>query len=310
MAVFAKIVEQRLHHTSPFTVAILGGDAREQQLITVLDQRGWRLRCFARPPELLPNGAYFCETAAEAMTGVDAVIMPIPGLREGGKLYCGELLSPGLTTEDFLVLPAQAPVLAGVISHQLRELTTAADLRLIETAEMEEIAGPAAIATAEAALAIAIAADQRYLWGRRALIIGYGRIGNALAPRLQGLGMTVTIINRSSRRREKAVEDGWTVAEWQNLAVEASAADLIFNTAPALVIDQELLAKLKKDCLIIDVSAAPGGCDFEAARSLGIKATPAFGLPGRYAAQTMGEILATVYPCLLEQLLAEKGSEL
>ncbi len=308
MAAFSITAEQNLRHMPSPAIAILGGDAREQQLIGVLYKRGYQLRCFARPPESLPAGVRFCETASEAMTGADAVLMPIPGLRAGGKLYCGELLSPRLVDDDFSVLPAQTPVLAGVISQPLREITASADLRLIATAELEEIAAPAAIATAEGAMALAIEADQFYLYGRRALIIGYGHIGSALAPRLSGLGLSVVIVNRNSRRRDEAIAAGWNVAEWQQFDAEAANADLIFNTAPALLLDKKLLATLKPDCLIIDVSAAPGGCDFGAARQLGIKAIPAFGLPGRFAPQTMGKILATVYPQLLDEYLVKKGS--
>ncbi|MFR3811313.1 MAG: dipicolinate synthase subunit DpsA [Ruminococcus callidus] len=55
--------------------------------------------------------------------------------------------------------------------------------------------------SAEGAIQIAMEETARTLHGTAALVIGYGRIGMALAPRLRGLGMDVTVCARQCETR-------------------------------------------------------------------------------------------------------------
>ena len=57
--------------------------------------------------------------------------------------------------------------------------------------------------------------------------------------------------------------------------------DLIFNTAPALILDGTRLRETREDCVIIDLASAPGGVDQAAARRLGRQVILAPGLPGK-----------------------------
>lgn len=47
----------------------------------------------------------------------------------------------------------------------------------------------------------------RTLWGKRALLVGFGGIGRALAPRLRALGVTVDAVRRSSWENEEEEEE-------------------------------------------------------------------------------------------------------
>ncbi len=61
----------------------------------------------------------------------------------------------------------------------------------------EELAVANAVPTAEGAIQIALEELPITLHGARALVIGYGRLGKALAQRLDGLGARVTVAARS-----------------------------------------------------------------------------------------------------------------
>ena len=71
-----------------------------------------------------------------------------------------------------------------------------------------------------------------------------------------------------------------------------SKFDLIFNTIPKLIIDADMLSKIGKRTLVIDLASVPGGVDFEAARKMGVKVIWALSLPGKVAPDTAGDIIA------------------
>ena len=60
----------------------------------------------------------------------------------------------------------------------------------------EELCLANAVPTAEGAIRIAMEETARTLHGASALVVGYGRIGMALAPRLRALGMQTEICAR------------------------------------------------------------------------------------------------------------------
>ena len=87
-----------------------------------------------------------------------------------------------------------------------------------------------------------------------------------------------------------------------SLAEHVGRADLVFNTVPACVLGREILSKLRKDALIIDLASKPGGVEFDTARELGIKTVWALSLPGKCAPISAGDIiLETIGNCLAEQ---------
>ena len=55
--------------------------------------------------------------------------------------------------------------------------------------------------------------------------------------------------------------------------------DVIFNTVPSLLFTRDVLKRIKKDTLIIDLASRPGGVDFSAAKELGLRVIWALSLP-------------------------------
>ena len=66
----------------------------------------------------------------------------------------------------------------------------------------------------------------------------------------------------------------------------------VFNTVPQWIFTREVLAKLSPETLLVDLASAPGGVDGEAARGLSRSVIWALSLPGKYAPDTAGEIIA------------------
>jgi len=58
----------------------------------------------------------------------------------------------------------------------------------------------------------------------------------------------------------------------EHLENRLGECDFIFNTVPAMIIDEKRINSINKECIIVDLASAPGGIDFEAAEQKGIKA--------------------------------------
>lgn len=119
----------------------------------------------------------------------------------------------------------------------------------------------------------------RTLHGASALVVGYGRIGMALAPRLRALGMQTEICARRCETRALAQMQGFSAVPVSALAQRAAAADVIFNTVPVLLLSETVLKALPPETLVIDLASRPGGTDFDAAKRLGIRVVWALALP-------------------------------
>ena len=154
-----------------------------------------------------------------------------------------------------------------------------------------------AVPTAEGALQLALESTDHTLHDSRCLIIGYGRIGRLLA-----LGAEVTVSAR--KYGDLAWIEAWGCHSVQTGALtgQLDRFDLIFNTAPALILDGPRLRETREDCVIIDLASAPGGVDREATKRLPRRVIPAPGLPGKAAPRTAAAAIRdSVYHILEER---------
>ena len=77
--------------------------------------------------------------------------------------------------------------------------------------------------------------------------------------------------------------------------------DIIINTIPFQILDNDRLDLLKKDILIIDLASNPGGVDRKSAKEKNIKLIWALSLPGKVAPVTSAEFIKeTLYHALKE----------
>lgn len=284
-------------------LALLGGDQRELMILPALKSAGYTLRSFGLPPANLPEGVEACRSIREAAAGALALLLPMPGVGADGRLYAPYAGSPLLTAEDLGGVAAGTPVLAGVASPYLKELCQRLALPVIEIAERDEVARPNAIPTAEGAIQLAMQELPLTIHGLRALVLGFGRVGEALAARLRALGAEVTVSNRGEARFSLAAKQGYSLYPWGDIAESFGRMDVIFNTVPAQVLDKGRLLAMPKGALVIDLASGSGGVDYEAAAELGVRAIHALSLPGKVAPVSAGRLLAAVYPQLIREAL-------
>ena len=276
---------------------LVGGDDRQAVLAGLLAGDGHKIQVYGMEQRLC------CEPTLEGIGRADCVILPLPAVDGKGVLHTplsGRQLPAG---EVLTRLTPGQLVLAGKASTWLKAAAESCELVFADYFEQEELALRNAIPTAEGAIRIAMEAMPVTLHGARVLILGFGRLGLALGPRLRGLGAHVSV---AARRREQRVS-----AELLNLGSEGMEGmkewlhsyDLIVNTVPAMVLGVEELAALKEGAVVLDLASLPGGVDDESAAALNVKVIHALGLPGKEAPLTAACYLRDTVYHLLESLV-------
>lgn len=145
--------------------------------------------------------------------------------------------------------------------------------------------------TAEGAIFSAMRVSERAIMDCACLVVGWGRIGRALAERLIALGAKVTVASRTDRGMRLAQSRGAETVETSKIKEALPDCDIVFSTPPYSVIGHEELACADIGTLLIDLASAPYGIDLEAARALGIRAWREPGLPGRYCPESAAMVL-------------------
>ena len=290
-------------------VAMLGGDERELILAQALLERGMRLTLVGYPDLPQLAGAARAESAAAAAAVADVVVAPMSNTDEHGVIQA--CLDPRvrlvLDEAVFRAMGAGKTLFIGVAKPIVERLAAKYKVRVVELAELDEIAILNSIPTAEGAIARAMSELPITVHGSRAVVIGFGRCAITLARMLGGIGARVLVIARDRGQLARAREMGFDAGHLQNLPEHLREADVVFNTVPALVLDRPALEALNREALIIDIASAPGGTDFGAARELGIKAFLELGIPGKVAPKTAGAILAQTVPDLIMAVSEERA---
>ncbi len=285
------------------SITMLGGDLRELELAKTLLRYEADLRLVGFPLDPAIEEAKHYSDPKAAVKDAKIILAPMSNTDMEGHIVnrLDDRESIDLA-EVMLSLPLNTPILIGVAKPIIKQLAEQYRLRLIETAEIDEIAILNSIPTAEGAIHLAMQELPITLHGSRCLVVGFGRCGITLARALLGLGAQVTVAARSKAQLARAIEMGLQILPMESLCTHLET-DVIFNTIPAVVLTRPYLKQLKPSTLIIDLAAAPGGVDFDAAKEYGIKAILALSLPGKVAPVTAGKILSQCIPRLLQDLL-------
>ena len=200
---------------------------------------------------------------------------------------------PGLAADWYVFpLPTGADPLLGALEPGSRVLAGSVkgswpNLHLRDYYTDEAVQVMNAVITAEGAVGEAIRASRRTLWASDALILGYGRIGRALAPRLIGLGCRVTVYARRAESRAWARAQGCRTLEEPG---EGAGFDFLFNTVPEPVLDGA-----PEGTLCLELASKPGG--FRDRRGV----LPCPGLPGKTAPETAAKVLKASIDRILKE---------
>ncbi|MBO2944122.1 dipicolinate synthase subunit DpsA [Paenibacillus sp. F411] len=283
---------------------LIGGDARQVEVIRKLAEMDASV-AIAGFDTLQDSfqGVLREPLTAKLLSGADALILPVVGCDDEGLI--GALYAEGslkLEEEHIQAMPKHGVVYTGMAKSFLKSLCAKHSIRLVELLDRDDVAIYNSIPTAEGALMMAIQHTDFTIHKSTCMVLGMGRTGFTMARSLQGLGARVKMGVRRSEHYARAEEMGWQPFMMKDLEQEAADIQLLFNTIPAMVVTAQVLSRMPREAVIIDLASAPGGCDFRYAEKRGIKAMLAPGLPGIVAPKTAGIIMANT----LVELISEQ----
>jgi dipicolinate synthase subunit A len=283
--------------------AVFGGDERLSRLAAQLVADGHEVRAFAMEEAELPPGTLRPEITAESVVGVDCAVLPLPASVKLGYLNAPMAAEAHCLGEVFGAMRPCQLVCAGMPDAHTLELAERRGLIIRNYFAREELLAINAVATAEGTIGILLAVTAYTLWRSRILIIGWGRLGKALAPRLRALGAEVSVSARKPGDMAWIAAGGFNPLDTRSLEGHLGSFDIVVNTVPSLVLTTTRLRELPAGVFVLDLASKPGGVDFDAAKALGIKTLHALSLPGIWAPETAAAAIKEAVCSILKEEL-------
>jgi dipicolinate synthase subunit A len=279
---------------------ILGGDKRFLKLATLLKEDGNEVLLYGFSK--LNEYKKIKITLEEAIKASEVIVGPLPFLVDNTLINAPYSVEE-IQVEEVLNLLCEKQIFtAGKISNTIKDRAIERGFNIVDYFEREEMQVLNAIPSAEGAIQVAMENMPITLHSSNAMVLGYGRIGKALSKMLYGIGANTYVEARKYSDLAWIKSNGYIPVHLKDLKAHLGEMNVIFNTVPQLLLDEELLKIIKKDCLIIDLASKPGGVDFNAASKLNLKAMSALGLPGKVAPVTAARVIKETIYNIIEEL--------
>lgn len=278
-------------------IAVLGGDLRQAAMADRLRAAGLSPRIYGLPPDVVPTEVRYFEDWRKAVTDASTVVLPLPAAHDGTRVATPLMqeLPPLLLETLFAALPEGTLLAAGKLDAAAKAGAERRGLQVFDYFESELLQQKNALPTAEGAVMILMQELPLTVAGLPVAVTGFGRVAKALVGLLNAMGAKVTVAARKSTALDAARRLGCgTVSLCEPHALQrlAQGYAAVFNTVPSRLFDAEVLGSFDRKTLLIDLASAPGGIDAAAAAKYGIRSIFALSLPGKYAPQSAGVIIA------------------
>ena len=283
--------------------AIIGGDLRIVKLADMLAKEENEIYVYGlEKAEDLKNKSNIiqCTSIKKAIQDVEIVIGPIP-FSSNGNTINAPFSEKEITVREMMHVINAKVLIAGGISPEVYNLANDEYVEIIDIMKREELAVLNTIATAEGTIQIAIENTNKILHGSKVLILGFGRIGKVLARKLAGLSAKVTCAARKDEDLAWIQAYGHNATNINSLGENLKHFDIIINTVPHMILNEEKIKFVKEECFLIDLASNPGGIDKRAVKDKKLKFVWALSLPGKVAPTTSAEFIKdTIYNILKE----------
>ena len=267
-------------------ILILGGDMRFITVANLLSEDGFNVSVygFKKSASFLPD-IDFPSVLNEAVKRCDAVLTPLPVTKDQITVFA-PFSATEIYLDEVLSLMENKPFLCGMASEELKKSAHRWGVRLIDYLTVSNC-----VPTTEGALSIAIENTPFTVFGSKALVLGFGRVGRHLSKTLHALGADTFVEARKEADLAWIDALGYKKVPLAKLDGCLGGFDIIFNTVPSVILYAERLKKLKDGCVIIDLASYPYGADIDFCRENKIKYILASSLPGKFAPQYAGKII-------------------
>ncbi len=247
----------------PFVIG--GSDPRNVCLARLLIKDGFQTLLWDAPPQAdIPaaDDALFeapCVLVIELYTQGDALWQIL------GRLHRGSVCFGGRASEAHLQYAAERGIL------------------YFDMLQQEAFCIQNSIPTAEGALMAAMQNTPYTIHGSRMTVLGYGRIGKAVANIFKACSCNVSVVSREREELAYAQASGHRPMHLTELPGALQDADIIINTIPARLLDAAMLGRIRTGTLILELASGMENIDLTAAKARGLNVVRAGSLPGKVA---------------------------
>ena len=285
-------------------ISVIGGDLRSIKLIELLSSEGKIIYTygFDLADEIIENkNIVFCKNYKDAIKKSKIIIAPIPFSSDKQNLLM-TFSKDKIKVEEFLNNIDGKTVIGGNFSEDVRKEFERRNVQYIDLIKREEFSVLNAISTAEGTIEIILRETEITLHGSKVLVMGFGRVGKVLAHKLYGLGAKVYCEARKNEDIAWIKAYGYNPIELKELDKYIGEFEVIVNTIPFEVLNEQKLNLVKKDVLLIDLASNPGGIDRKVAKDKKLKFIWALSLPGKVAPTTSAEYIKETLENALNEL--------
>ncbi len=280
---------------------LLGGDLRLVKLALMLEKEKKQVHIIglekAKELENVFNIKIY-KDLKQALENVDVIISSIPFSRDGLTINM-PLSDNKIKIDDLMDLIKEKTLIAGTVSNDIYEKYR--DVKIIDIMKNEKLAILNTIATAEGAIKEIIENTQINIHGSKIMILGFGRVGKTLTKKLEGLSAKVTVVSKEDEELAWAEAFGYRNIKLDKIINEIQEYDIIINTIPHIIIDRQILEKVNKNALLLDLASDDGGIDKNTAKEYKLNLITALGIPGKIAPIATAKILKEVIYEILKE---------
>ncbi len=207
---------------------------------------------------------------------IDYIVLPLKGI-EKDELF-----------ENLVKKNLDKTYIVYNINDYLKELKIKYNLKYLELKKDELFNEINSKATSEAILKYGIEILPIILKDANILILGYGASAKALVEDFKYFSNKLLVAVRREEIQKELTMKKIENINLRDLKNYIEDYDLIINTIPTQIIDEELLHYISPASYILDIASFPGGVDYRKAKEYGIHAYLLPSLPLKYAPKTSG----------------------
>ena len=203
------------------------------------------------------------------------------------------ILSPAYKWSDSVVInmPSNITIFAGNISEEHKQVFESKNIKYLNIMLNEDFVLKNATLTAEGMLCDLILNTSSSMYNQKILIIGSGRVAKAVGYLFYKLDLNFDFTMRNEKEFNLTKLYAKNCVDWSEYKNRLKDYDVVINTVPAVLFNEDDLNKFKKDCAVFELASK------QCLEGLNIKSfnyvlCPA--LPSKYTAKTAGNLIVEI----------------
>ncbi len=268
----------------------LGGDSRQEFAASLLNQNNIHAKAYTRFN--LDN------RITDQVKASNYIILPLPISKDGININMNTSDKEKTPIIDILNFMNTGSIfLGGKIDENTKKEITKREIRYVDYFDIESFQINNALLSAEGAIYYAKQRISKSIYGSKVAVLGFGRIGKILSYLLHSHGALITVCARKDEDYTWSRLIGFNgvkmkkTGDRNDLNLKCREYDIIFNTIPHWIMDEEFVSNLSPQTIIIDLASHPFGIDESLVKKYRLNYYHELAIPGRYAPQSAGELV-------------------